>query len=764
MVLINNQLVLNFLPIEISGKSFKSYVSKFTSKDELIKLREENPHCIFHRIGDVIHCIPISEGITIGNEQILEVNDNLGIVRRLVSEKIQKAIIGTNRVITKFPNSFIDTNKNLLEDLSDYSDKLQGMRLYPEISIDVKIITNQNGNPKLGIVIDAHALYDISENVATLIQKGLNVEGLYVVKKSFSRIGDKNIRRSRLIGKIKSITGEMAKLTDYRESDSVNTSECHLEASRTNRNLLLERIFQNDSGKVKKAIDNVVLQIIGGEGKYGLIKSITKEIESMSDTKLTENVSFTVEKEFLPASNGEINTRQISKPTFVYSPAKDKVDTWHNRGLINNGPFDLEVFSHKEPKIVVVVPDSYKGEVEKFLNVFQNGYNGNRYFQQGFVRKYHLNRIQKMDFINVNFSSANIPSAYREACLEALEKDTYDLAIVIIEEKFHEYHGDSDPYLVSKSIFMSQGIPVQEIEIESIRQGERSWPYTLDNFALACYVKMNGTPWTLSTYEPIYHELVIGMGNAVVKKERLGESDRFVGITNVFSADGSYLLNNISSDIRMENYKEELLKSLQSLFDYVSKRNAWQKGDNVRLIFHQQFKDFKDEDIEAIKEFVQQYQDYNIEFAFVRLSERHPFQIYDTSQNGVAHKFDKDFSNRGLIKGKFVPERGFGTQLGPKSMLLTITGPSQLITPFQGIPKPLQIFIHKDSTFVDINYITRQIFQFTFLNWRSFNPTSIPVTILYSNLIAGFLGKLRGVTNWNPDAIRTKLKYSRWFL
>ncbi len=764
MVLVNNQLVLNFLPIEISGKSFKSYVSKFTSKEDLIKLREDNPHCIFHRTGDVVHCIPISEGKTVGEEQVLEIDDNLGIIRRLVSEKIQKEIVGTNRIITRFPNSFIDTSKNLLEGLSDYSDKLQGMRLYPEISIDVKIITYQNGNPKLGVVIGAYTLYDISENVATLIQKGLKVEGLYVVKKSFSRIGDKNIRRSRLIGKIKSITSGTVKLTDYREFDSVNTSECHLEASRTNCNLLLKSLFQNDSEKVKKAIDNTILQIIGGDGKYELIKSIAKEIEAISDTKLTGEVSFTTEKEFLPVSNGEISTRQVSKPTFVYSPAKDKVDTWHNRGLNNNGPFDLEVFPHKEPKIVVVVPDSYKGEVEKFLNVFQNGYNGKGYFQKGCVIKYHLNRIQKMDYINVNISSANIPMSYREACLKAHEKDTYDLAIVIIEERYHEQHGDSDPYLVSKSVFMSQGIPVQEIEIESIRQGEWSWPYTLDNFALACYVKMGGTPWTLSTYEPIYHELVIGMGNAIIKKERLGESNRFVGITNVFSADGSYLLNNISSEIGMENYKEELLKNLQSLFDYVSKRNAWQKGDNVRLIFYQQFKDFKDEDIEAIKEFVQQYPDYNIEFAFVRLSQGHPFQIYDTNQDGVAHKFDKDYSNRGLIKGKFVPERGFGTQLGPKSMLLTITGPNQLITPFQGIPKPLQIFIHRDSTFVDINYITTQIFQFTFLNWRSFNPTSIPVTILYSNLIAGFLGKLRGVTNWNPDAIRTKLKFSRWFL
>jgi argonaute-like protein implicated in RNA metabolism and viral defense len=96
--------------------------------------------------------------------------------------------------------------------------------------------------------------------------------------------------------------------------------------------------------------------------------------------------------------------------------------------------------------------------------------------------------------------------------------------------------------------------------------------------------------------------------------------------------------------------------------------------------------------------------------------------------------------------------------------LLTLTGPNQLLTPFQGIPKPLQISLHYDSTFTDINYIAKQIFHFTLLNWRGFNPTSMPITISYSNLIASLLGRLKDVSNWNPDIIRTQFKYSRWFL
>ena len=148
----------------------------------------------------------------------------------------------------------------------------------------------------------------------------------------------------------------------------------------------------------------------------------------------------------------------------------------------------------------------------------------------------------------------------------------------------------------------------------------------------------------------------------------------------------------------------------------------------------------------------------------MHLTERHQFQIFDKNQNGVVIKFDKEYSNRGKIKGQLTAERGYVVQTGSRNVLLTLTGPNQLLTRFQGIPKPLQISLHRDSTFTDINYIAKQVFHFTFLNWRGFNPTSIPVTISYSNLIASLLGRLKNVSNWNPDIIRTKLRYSRWFL
>ena len=81
-----------------------------------------------------------------------------------------------------------------------------------------------------------------------------------------------------------------------------------------------------------------------------------------------------------------------------------------------------------------------------------------------------------------------------------------------------------------------------------------------------------------------------------------------------------------------------------------------------------------------------------------------------------------------------------------------------------GAPKPLLLKLHRQSTFTDIEYLARQTYRFTSMSWRNMYPSRIPVTILYSDLIADLLGHLRHVRNWNADAVATQLRSSRWFL
>jgi hypothetical protein len=130
------------------------------------------------------------------------------------------------------------------------------------------------------------------------------------------------------------------------------------------------------------------------------------------------------------------------------------------------------------------------------------------------------------------------------------------------------------------------GVPVQDVQIETIRKGNLAYP--LNSIALACYAKLGGTPYVISAPRAVTQELVIGIGSAHVKASRLTVPERVVGITTVFSADGNYILSNRSSEADYAAYPRELLRSLEACIEDVKARNGWLPGDALRLIFRDQ--------------------------------------------------------------------------------------------------------------------------------------------------------------------------------
>ena len=103
-------------------------------------------------------------------------------------------------------------------------------------------------------------------------------------------------------------------------------------------------------------------------------------------------------------------------------------------------------------------------------------------------------------------------------------------------------------------------------------------------------------------------------------------------------------------------------------------------------------------------------------------------------------------------------------QLGRYTRLLVTNGPHQVKSPTTPLPSPLLIHIHRNSLYVDLDYLTEQALKFTSLTWRSTLPAYAPVTIYYSELIAEMLARLQTVQGWSPAVLNTKLRFSRWFL
>ena len=111
-----------------------------------------------------------------------------------------------------------------------------------------------------------------------------------------------------------------------------------------------------------------------------------------------------------------------------------------------------------------------------------------------------------------------------------------------------------------------------------------------------------------------------------------------------------------------------------------------------------------------------------------------------------------------------VPPRGRLVQLGKFTRLLCTKGPSLVKRPVSPLPRPLLIKVHDESTYKDLQYLSEQVLKFTSLSWRGTQPSEDPVTILYSELIARLLARLRCIDGWSPNILNTRLRHSMWFL
>jgi argonaute-like protein implicated in RNA metabolism and viral defense len=302
------------------------------------------------------------------------------------------------------------------------------------------------------------------------------------------------------------------------------------------------------------------------------------------------------------------------------------------------------------------------------------------------------------------------------------------------------------------------GIPAQNIRLSKLNQAQKDLQYTLQNLTVALYAKMNGTPWTVDHDQTISDELVIGVGTCELSGSRFTERQRFVGITTVFRADGNYLLGNLSNECTYDEYPDVLRDSTLSILQEIKNQNNWRPGDTIRLVFHAA-RPLKNVDIaEITAQCVAQIgSEQNIEFAFLTISHDHPFTILDKSQRGIVVK-------NSVRKGIYAPERGTILQLGRYTRLLSTSSPRLIKRPSTPLPTPLLIHLHPQSTYYDQTYLSEQVLKFTSLSWKSVFPASDPVTIYYSELIAGLLARLKNVPGWSPAMLNIKLRASKWFL
>lgn len=596
--------------------------------------------------------------------------------------------------------------------------------------------------------------------MAELIKEGVPVERLYVVHTAPSLEPNPFIaQQRRYLGRIESIRDGKAILSDsvFREYD---LEKCHLEGTRTN----VEAVGTALLGKHYENFSNSLLvetyKVMGAEHQLRRINQLGDWLNRKSPLRCNEDLSIRVHRQPRRCYSGKRagESRRFYLPRCVLRPGGTITVDWPVDPQIDKyGPYDAETFPDKRVQIAVISPQTFLREIKQFMLQFRDGFSSDHSknpFGQGFVRKYHLNSC---DFVFQEVpphSSDSSAESYKKATLELLNKVHPNLAIVVIRDRHRDLIDKDNPYYTTKASLMAQGVPAQMLRTTTVRRENRG--YILNNLALASYAKLGGIPWTLTSNQDLDHEIVVGIGSARLVNRRSERDERIIGITTVFSGDGQYLLANSTREVSSNEYLKALIASLSKTVSYLRSRYGWKSGDRVRFIFHQSFKRYKNIEACAVRRFTESLSDLRVSYAFVHITKAHNWMLFDPSVTGIRR------GNK--TTGLMVPRRAQTVPLGPHTALLTLSGPYQVRTALQGCPHPVLINIHEKSTFKSLEYITRQAFDLSFMSWRGFSPSRLPVSIEYSNMIVDLLAHLRSLKNWNPETLSTALKERRWFL
>jgi Piwi domain len=761
---------LNYFPINIEFDNYQINSEPY-SEERLIELRKlYNTTHSFFRNGDLIYISNKTgdNNLSIDNVTTRNTYNDHEITASLIKHlffRTFKDRFPNYTPVDFYPFRFFSGQEKddiIYESLPSH---LQNRIAYKKL-IELQLqLTQIDGKKRFGFFVNIKRNWIFNKTCAELHAEGYNLSGIDVLHAEIMP-GMINILapNEEFIGVIQEVIENKAKVNTNEGIKKFALEELFIKKTNYNiRNYLTFAISQQNSDEILNIIESKRSEIYNAKRLYSEILNVAKYLFYENTQPILfqnkDGFCFTVDSNPMSVSN----SLELKTPTFIFDYAGTKTNNVNpDMGLTNYGPYDSITFDIKTPNVLCICNGANRGNFSGFLKVLKDGIPQSNYFRKGLLKKYDL---QDILFDIKEIQSYNIEEYLR--VIKNYDESKPHLAIIEIPSEFKKMDDVSNPYFRIKAKLLSLEIPVQYITSEKIKIYDE---YILNSIALQIYAKMGGTPWVLPSSPSVDREMIVGIGHSWLRKNQYkgAEQNRVVGITTFLSSDGQYLLGDKVKDVAFEDYFAELLKSLKKSIKGLSCEQGWNNGDTVRLIFHI-FKPIKNTEFDVISQLIKEITDYKIKFAFVTISKSHPNMLFDIDQKGVR----KNGSN--IVKGEFIPNRASNVILDSETCVVQMFGAKELKTAKQRMSTPIQIKIRtpqgnynnqglNDLLYYDLNYITQQIFSFTYLSWRSFLPGEQPATMLYSNLISKLLSKMRNIPGWNADNLNSGLKRKKWFL
>ena len=271
-------------------------------------------------------------------------------------------------------------------------------------------------------------------------------------------------------------------------------------------------------------------------------------------------------------------------------------------------------------------------------------------------------------------------------------------------------------YFEIKHLFLTNNMTSQFISIDKIIN-DNILKWSVSSLAIQIFAKLGGSPWVV--IPKTTNCLIIGIGQAYQKNEDSSIKKFFsysilTDTTGLFK--GIKILANTNDK---EDYAINLSKSLKDIVsDYSNKYDSF--------VIHTSFRINK-KDIRIIKNTLDEIkQNARLNFAILRFDDNHDYLCFDTSFNSL------------------VPLESSKVELSPKNYLIWFEGQQYgqyTIRHRIGAPVRISIDYPEDLSREKATDYLQDAINLSGANWRGFNAKSIPVSLLYAQLISHFISE-----------------------
>ncbi|MCR0983136.1 argonaute/piwi family protein [Roseomonas populi] len=708
---------------------------------------------------DEMALVPLTDDTVLpGPETWLDTRQNPRLLSTLVREAVFRQLrhIAETRGIYKV----VGRKPPTVETLKDFGLVPAHLGLPPwltkrvVITFETRIVELPGAGPTVVLTCVQRLRTIIGANCEELTAAGVGLIGSYVSQWA-ARPDPALDDRLEIAGRVVSVEGGVLTLADHAGGpDRIPATEAFLEPTRANFDSVVEELTQ-------RRAERIIAEITRREADWRWGEVVQKRVERAFDfirgAELWLARGVPLELGPLLGEGAPFpSAHQFPKPILSFDPGGRHSDAWAQRTLDKVGPYDRQTFEAKRLRIAVVCEASQRGRTSEVVAAFLEGMPDVRSskglvpHETGLVGRFRLQQAS-VEFFEVSAATGEAyADAARRAMSMAAERDQpWDLGILQVRREWKELPEASSPYWMAKATFLKRDVPTQALATEMMHLSAFEQACALANASLATYAKLGGKPWLLRTKGSTDHELVFGLGSSTRKTGRKGAGERVVGITTVFSSEGNYLLDAHTGAVPFQEYPACLTEVLRKAVTRVRDENAWRPRDSVRLVFHA-FTQVRRETAEAVAQAVQDLGLDRVTFAFLHVAEDHPWTLLDLSARSG--------------KCAFGPERGQAIELGEREWLVSLTGRQQVKADGQGIPAPVLLRLHGDSTFKDMLYLSRQVSDFACHSWRTFGPSRAPITLLYADEIAKQLAGLEQTAAWDRDAVTGRIMRKPWFL